>query len=146
MIRSWCFLELIAADRHWTQTDLDLNAGDWVTTLAIGHGNQADGAIPLWMRVGCKGTIMRSPRNTYSFLAGESGVLQLMTPMNIGVSIGVLLWNGPTLRGLKQIARLGELDEMVDAEIDRIRNEEPPERWRYDRLLDPVRSGSGSGC
>jgi hypothetical protein len=148
VIRGWLFVELAPAEPSWTQTGIDLRPGDWVTTLAVACGLPSrTHEVRLWMRVGCNGTIFRGTRNTHSFLAYESGPLQVArclpgesadrNPAGGSLAVGVILWNGPTLRGLKQIARLGELDGLIDAEIDRIRNDEPPKGWRYDQLLGP---------
>lgn len=144
VIRACFFVDLTATEPLWTETGIDLKPGDWVTALAMGlrmHDHRGRVHIHLWARVGHNGTIYRGTRNTHSFLAHESGPLHLTAHLpgewaeQNGVSVGVLLWNGPTLQGLKQLAGLGELDELVDAEIDRIRNDEPPEGWQYDRLL-----------
>jgi hypothetical protein len=145
VIRGWFFVELSELERSWMETGIDLRPGDWVTTLAADCSDRSTAHdVRLWMRIGCNGTIFGGTRNTHSFLAYESGVLQLARCLpdtsierlvSGRLSVGVLLWNGPTLRGLKQIARLGELDGLIAAEIERIRNDEPPEGAQYDELL-----------
>lgn len=157
LIRDCFVVDLVVTEPLWKQTRIDLNPRDWVTTLTVGCTRPSHtldtwvGArSQLWMRVGPQGTILRSTRDTHSFLAFESGPLYLASRLSDRssldannrvkghLSVGVLLWKGPTLRGLKQIARLGELDELIDSEIDRIRNAEPPEGWQYNALLDPA--------
>jgi hypothetical protein len=161
VIRGSCLVELARSEALWTRAGIKLKPGDWVTTLAVGRTQlsstldiRAGAHIQLRMRVGIDGTVIRGTRNTHSFLAFESGPLYLARSLSseladqpaapaarldaCHLSIAVLLWNGPTLSGLKRIAGLGVLEELIDAEIDRIRNDEPPE-GQYQRLLGRTR-------
>jgi hypothetical protein len=55
------------------------------------------------------------------------------------LSVAVILWNGPTLKGLKQLAAHGDVQGLIGSEIDRIRTAaDPPDGWRYHWMLGPA--------
>ncbi len=167
LFRGCLVVDLAPSAPPWTDTGIELKPGDWVTTLAVGRAYLSRALdiwvgphFQLWMRVGLKGTIFRGTRNTHSFFAFESGRLflasylpgewasqrgALATPQDVygrvsgRLSVGIILWNGPTLKGLKQIEGLGEAQKLVEREIDRIRSAaEPPDGWQYHWLVGPA--------
>jgi hypothetical protein len=174
LVRGCFFVDLDATQPPWTDTGIELTPGDWVTTLAVGRTYLsrtfdiwAGAHFQLWMRVGLKGTIFRGTRDTHSFFAFESGRLHLAsylpgewadqtgtlaTPLDAyarvsgQLSVAVILWNGPTLKGLKKIAAHGDVQGLIGSEIDRIRTaSEPPDGWRYHWMLGPAEAYGSCG-
>lgn len=83
LIESHRFIELPATRPPWLASDLQLQPGDHVTTLACGRTYLSRAldiwvtpSFQLWMRIGDSGTIFRGTRNTHSFVADTAGALQ----------------------------------------------------------------------
>jgi hypothetical protein len=69
---------------------------------------------------------LATPRDAYARVSGR-------------LSVAVILWHGPTLKGLKQIAAHGDVQGLIASEVDRIRSaSEPPDGWRYHWMLGPA--------
>jgi hypothetical protein len=78
------YLHLPATTPPWTDTGMDLSAGDTVTWFAGGRVHLSrpldlwtDAAFGLWARIGLEGPIFRSTRETFTFGAEKPGRLWL---------------------------------------------------------------------
>ncbi|MBI3529130.1 MAG: hypothetical protein HY067_14320 [Betaproteobacteria bacterium] len=150
VVKECCFLDFPASRPPWYQTDMGVQAGDRVTTMAIARTylSRAPDAwigshFQLWMRVGAKGAILRGTGNTHSFVAMESGelrlasyfpdessdqagrlatLLEICSQVTGDLSIVVVRWNGSSLRGLRALANFGDVQGLVRTEINRLCN------------------------
>jgi len=164
LLRQVHLVRLAASCADWTDSGVTLHPGAWVTTLAVGHASLKRSETiwigarhQLWLKVGELGQPFRGSRNTYSFLAFASGRLLLSSScLRRGIarryehavgalncadgelSIAIILWNVPTLKGLRVATHLGIDSPLIRSEIARIRNhEDPPAGWSFHDPFGP---------
>lgn len=148
-------VEMEASQLPWIDSGIELEAGDWVTTVAAGRAILSDALdvwvgpqLQLWMRVGDNGVIFNGTRETYSFQATESGRLYLgnafpgqwgdvhgriSTSLNQyassagGLTVAIIRWKGDAAGALAL-----ESEGPLAAESARLREHtEPPAGWEY---------------
>lgn len=150
VVGEYHFVDCPADRACWTKTGIELEAGARVTTMAICHLNESrkSGAcagmlFQLGMRVGSTEMIFHGGRNTRSFVTPESGKLhvavcppadssaeraRLTMPVEDGshagetISIVAIRWKDSSLRGLRHLANIGDVQGLVRTEIDRLCN------------------------
>lgn len=144
----------------WTDTKLDLEDGEEVTTIAAGRVYLSrffdvfvEPRFQLWTRVGEEGPIFNGTRDTNTFRVEKGGRLylggvfpgewgdpsgELGTPekefkgVQGGMSVLVIRWKVDALRGLKQLAAHGDFEGLIAGEIDRLEQPpKPPEDWSF---------------
>lgn len=159
-LRGASLVELESSQPPWTDSGLDLEEGEWVTTCAAGRvvlslpldlwvGPQ----FQLWMRVGEDGQVFNGTRDTFSFRAAASGRLyfagylpgqwaepngRLATSINDyaaakgGLTVAVFRWAGDPREGMAALAGRGEATGRLDDELVRLDADvrEPP-GWSY---------------
>jgi hypothetical protein len=143
----------------WKDTGLVVRRGEWITLLASGRlVLSADldlwfGPRPaLWGRIGERGTIFNSTRDTHSRASESDGPLflslyngewattqgDLATPREAYATSGgalevlVLRWKGTAQDGLAALARTVPHDPLLAGELARLRSPIiPPDGWRH---------------
>ncbi|RJF87540.1 DUF3047 domain-containing protein [Oleomonas cavernae] len=152
-------VDLPANRAPWTATGIRLDAGDKVTTFAMGR---VDMAKPLdvwvappfqfWAKVG-DGPVFRGTRAGHSYVADHGGDLSLASyfpgewaspdgrlgtdpadfaAMGGGMLAAVLVWAVPIEEGLLRLAALGDHEGLVAGELDRLRHAKaPPAGWKH---------------
>jgi hypothetical protein len=162
----YAFVEIPSNRKPWLDSGISLAAGESVTTFSIGQTRLIGtdlwfGAdFQVWFRVGTDGEIFRGTRASNSFQVSEPGHLylgsnfpgewsttkgQLNTPEEayeqVSGVLGVLIirWNVAPLDGLKKLAGLGDVANLVAGEIERLTNPIlPPQGWHYLWFLGPA--------
>ena len=152
--------------KPWLDTGIDLAAGETVTT--IGSGQTLLTGTPLsfgadfqlWYRIGPNGEAFRGTRATNSFTVETPGRLyvasyfpgewstrqgDLATPDEAYAGVTgdldmlILRWQGEPLDGLERLAALGDVDDLLALEIDRLLNPVlPPKGWDYLWFIGPA--------
>src|SRR4051812_26369041 len=158
-IAAWKHLTLSGNEPSWIDSGIDVAAGDAVTTLADGRiylsealGLWGRPRFHLWARIGEHGTIWNGTRDTYTRPVDDPGRLffaiyqgewatrtgELATPLELyaagGGALDVVLiqWRNAARAGLETLARLVPDDELVRAELARVRAPtSPPAGWRH---------------
>jgi len=150
LIESYRFVDLPATQPPWLATELQLQPGDRLTTLACGRTYLSRALdvwvapqFQLWMRIGSGGTIFRGTRDSHSFTADAAGNLQLAsyfpgewstptgalgTPVadyaKVGGSMRILLirWHAGVepQQGLAALAALGDVQGLIAGERARL--------------------------
>lgn len=150
LLREYRFVNLPAGIPPWTESGLELENGDRVTTLARGKVYRAGAAeirfspaAQLWFRIGESGQIFRGTRDTNTFEAGSAGKLylgshfrgkwadrtgRLATPVELyrdaagAFAILLLRWRRGVepLAALRALAAKGDPPGLLGAEIDRL--------------------------
>lgn len=165
-VRDYAFFKVPSDKMPWFDTGIDIQAGDRLTSFAVG-GTALKGTplrfgpyFQLWFRVGADGEIFRGTRDTHSFQAERSGRLYLAsyfpgewstktgdlgTPADVydlveGVlSVLLICWRTDPLEGLKNLAALGDVGNLIATEIDRLTSPViPPEGWSYLWFVGPA--------
>jgi hypothetical protein len=166
VVRDHAFFD-IASDRPpWSDTGMDLEAGDRLSSFAIGGTTlkgtpiRLDPYFQLWFRIGTDGEIFRGTRDAHSFTATRAGRLflasyfpgewstrtgDLRTPVEAydaavgGLSVLLIRWNTEPLDGLRQLAGQGDVNRLVATEIDRLASPvRPPKGWDYLWFMGPA--------
>jgi hypothetical protein len=149
----------------WTDTGLDLAAGDRVTIFGAGRAFLSRALdlwtrpqFQLWARVGDAGPIFNGTRDAHSFVAESGGRLWLGTHfpgqwgdgrgrvstdlrayrrVRGGLAAAVVVWNAATIEaGLDALVAAGDVAGLGAAEREHLRSEAaPPDGWRYLWLL-----------
>ena len=153
----------IEARQPWLDTGLDLEHGDSVTLLAVGRVYLSrivdvwvGPSLRLWCRVGERGSVFRSSRDTLSFTATERGHLwlasrfpgewldpeghreaddPLFASASGDLSVLALRWARGTdvQTGMRSLARDTRVPGLVLAEAERLDQPAPtPPGWQYD--------------
>lgn len=153
-------VEVPATRKPWTPTGIRLDAGDRVTTFAVGRTDMAKPLdiwvappFQLWLRVGA-GPVFRGTRASHSqVVSGAGGELSLAsyfpgewaTPdgtlgtdpadyakMAGTMLIAVLVWAVPIEEGLQKLRALGDHGGLVAGELDRLSaGRQPPDGWKH---------------
>ncbi|TDP47062.1 DUF3047 domain-containing protein [Zavarzinia compransoris] len=153
-------VELPATRAPWTGTGITLDAGDRVTTFAIGRTDMAKPLdiwvappFQMWLRIGA-GPVFRGTRDSHStVVTGAGGELSLAsyfpgewaTPdgrlgtdpaeyakVSGTILVAVLVWAVPIEEGLQRLAALGDFAGLVAGELDRLGNgRQPPAGWKH---------------
>lgn len=160
VVEEYAFYYLPGDRPPWTDTKIDLDAGEEVTTIAAGRVYLSrffdvfvEPQFQLWSRVGEEGPIFNGTRNTNTFRAESKGPLHLAgvfpgewgdpsgklgTPekefkgVQGGMSVLVIRWKVDALRGLKQMAAQGDVESLIAGEIERLENPpKQPEGWNF---------------
>lgn len=159
-VEEHAFLYLPGDRPPWTDTKIDVEAGEEITTIAAGRVYLSrffdvfvEPQFQLWTRVGEEGPIFNGTRNTNTFRAESKGRLylagvfpgewgdrtgELGTPekefrgVQGGMSVLVIRWKADALRGLRQLAADGDFEGVIAGEIDRIESPpKKPEGWEF---------------
>ncbi|MEN9932570.1 MAG: hypothetical protein RIS17_1143, partial [Pseudomonadota bacterium] len=153
------FFTLPANQAPWTDSGMDLAAGEHVTTFAVGKvwmsreaGIWMGPNLWAWFRLGEDGAIFRGKRASNSFAADPAGRLwlggsfpgewtdeqgALATPeayasLEGGICICVIRWSGEALAGLREMAKAGDVGGLLACEIDRLETRVVvPDDWAY---------------
>ena len=153
-------VELPATRVPWTLSGIKLDAGDRITTFAIGRTDMAKPLdiwvappFQMWLRIG-QGPVFRGTRASHSHVVtGAGGELALAsyfpgewaTPegrigtdpadyakMGGKMLVAVLVWAMPIEEGLQQLAAIGDFEGLVAGELDRLaRGRQPPPGWKH---------------
>ena len=163
-VRDARIFDIEASRVPWLDTGIDLDEGEWVSTLAAGRVVVSDrldlwlGAqFQLWMRVGERGTIFNGTRDTHSFRAAASGRLYLAgcfpgqwgdasgristslaeyQKFCGGITVAVIRWNGEAGDALAALAGAAQGGEWFAREHARLcAPVAPPLGWDYLWLL-----------
>jgi hypothetical protein len=160
------FIEVPSDQAPWLDTGIDLTAGEHFTTFAEGRTslNGTDiwigPAYQLWHRVGEHGAISRGTRASHtapvegagrlylaSYFPGEwaTPTGELATPpeayqqVSGGMTVLVVRWSVEPIDGLRLLAALGDVDGLVESEIERLTEPVvPPDGWRYLWFIGPA--------
>ena len=159
-VRSVHLFEIEACELPWVDTGLDLDEGEWVTTIACGRVVLSDALdvwigpqFQLWMRVGENSAIFNGTRDTTSFCAASRGRFYLANNFpgqwgdpngrvstsladyekyTGGITVAVIRWKGRAADGLAALAGVIDDGRWLVAERDRLREDvQPPAGWRY---------------
>jgi hypothetical protein len=158
-IAEWKHLTLPGNQPPWTDTGIDVDAGDEVTWLAAGKvflsealGLWGSPRFHLWGRIGERGPIWNGTRDTFTHTATGSGRLfvgiyqgewastrgDLATPLALydagggALDVVVVRWTGAARTGLESLARLAPSDALVESELARLRAPvRPPDGWHH---------------
>ncbi len=158
-IRYFNFITLASNHKPWFDTGIELEAGDCLTSFAIGQTQFKDLPIcvepsfQLWFRVGLESEIFRGTRDSHSFTAEQPGRLylasyfpgewasktgELSTPdvvydMVTGdFTVLLICWQNDALASLKQLQKHGDVADLIALEIDRLELPViPPKDWYY---------------
>jgi hypothetical protein len=149
-VRHSDFVRVPSNQKPWLDTGIDLEAGEQVTTIGIGQtlltGTPLSfGAdFQLWCRIGRDGEVFRGTRATNSFTVEKPGRLyvasyfpgewstrtgDLATPDEAyagaegDLAMLIIRWRTDPLAGLKGLAALGDVDDLLALEIDRCRTQ-----------------------
>lgn len=153
-------VEVTANRPPWSGTGIRLDAGDCITTFAVGRTDLAKALdlwvappFQLWLRVGA-GPVFRGTRAGHStVVTGAGGELSLASyfpgewatpdgrlatdPADYGkvsgtMLVAVLVWGVPIEEGLKRLLALGDHRGLVADELDRQSNGRlPPAGWKH---------------
>jgi hypothetical protein len=157
VIRECHFVDCAAEHACWTTTGIELEAGARMTAMMVCHtgaswipGAWSARRIQFRARVGSTEMIFHSGRNTHSFVAPESGKLHVAiwppdddspdptsripsaddcTRAGLTISMAIIKWKESSLRGLRYLASIGDVQGLVRTEIE--------------RLCDPVDAAEG---
>lgn len=152
----------VAADRPpWTDTRIEVAHGDRLSVFCAGRAwikkhPQAwvESYFALWLRIGERAKIFRTPKGTFTFTAGHSGRLYLsnvfpgqwvdaygrMANTAVleesaagGFAVLVVRWRADPAQGLSELAqRPGPAARLAEEELQRLRNPVViPEGWKY---------------
>jgi hypothetical protein len=165
-LRGYAFFSVPANEPPWLDTGLDLQSGEHITVLSVGRAilsRELDLSfspdMQLWYRVGEGGSVFRGTRHSHSFTvrgpgrlflgnyfpgewATRTGALAVGTEayrqMEGGLGALVLRWAVEPLEGLKRLAALGDVEQLVASELDRLQHGvKPPPGWDYLWFLGP---------
>jgi len=165
-VRHHDFVRVPSNQKPWLDTGIDLAAGETVTTIGVGQtfltGTPLsfDADFQLWYRIGADGEAFRGTRATNSFTVEKPGRLyvasyfpgewstrtgDLATPdeaydgVTGDLDVLILNWQGKPLDGLKRLAVLGDIDDLLALEVDRLLNPVlPPKGWEYLWFIGPA--------
>jgi hypothetical protein len=139
--------DLPSNQKPWFDTGLDLATGTNLTSFAAGKTQFKDLPITLepnfqlWFRIGQDGEVFRGTRDSHSFTVEQSGRLylasyfpgewssktgELATPDEVydmvtgNLAVLLINWQGNMLDGLKNIAKYGDVNNLIAMEIDRL--------------------------
>ncbi|MGZ5050996.1 MAG: DUF3047 domain-containing protein [Methylobacter sp.] len=160
------FFDIRSDQKPWFDSGIDLKAGDKLTSFAAGQTRFKDLPITLqpnfqlWFRIGETGPVFRGTRDSHSFTADQSGRLylasyfpgewadatgKLVTPDEVygavegNLEVLLIRWQDDTLASLKKIASLGDVDNLIAGEIDRLASPvAKPEGWDYLWFIGPA--------
>ena len=166
VVRDFAFIDLPCNRPPWLDTGIDLDAGQWVTTFAVGKTHLAGAEFwfgadfQLWCRVGAEGEVFRGTRASQSFVTDEPGRLYLAsyfpgewatrqgslnTPEEVyaqasgHLAVLVIRWKAEPAEGLQALAALGDVEGLVAGEIDRLLHPaSPPPGWNYLWFVGPA--------
>lgn len=159
-VRDARLVEMEATELPWLDTGIDLEEGEWVSTLASGRvvlSDALDVWVPpqfqLWLRVGEEGRIFNGSRDTTSFRSPGRGRLYLAncfpgqwgdptgrvstsleeySKYSGGMSIVVVRWATTAAKGLEAFATSPDAGRWLVGEQERLATEvEPPAGWNY---------------
>lgn len=151
--------DLPSNQKPWFDTGFDVAAGTNLTSFAAGKTQFKDLPITLepnfqlWFRIGQDGEIFRGTRDSHSFTVEHSGRLylasyfpgewssktgELATPDEVydmvtgNLAVLLINWQGNMLDGLQNIAKHGDVNNLIAMEIDRlVAPIVTPEGWDY---------------
>jgi len=160
------FVRLPSSQPPWLDTGLDLSDGDYVSTFSTGTTSlkgtpiSFPTALQVWCRIGEDGEIFRGTRASNSFKVDKGGRLYVgtmfpgefasrtgalaMPPEAYDMAEGdldivVVRWETEPQDALKQLATVGDVNDMVAGELDRFANQVPvPEGWEYLWFIGPA--------
>lgn len=160
------FLRVESNRPPWTDTGIDLEAGDQVSTFSTGRTSitgtplSFSSQFQIWFRIGEDGEIFRGTRASYSFTVDRPGRLYVGTNFpgefatrTGGLSVPVeaydmaegdlslllVRWQTPPLEGLMRLSAFGDVDGLIATEIDRFANQVPvPKGWDYLWFIGPA--------
>ncbi|MDD5037265.1 MAG: DUF3047 domain-containing protein [Methylococcaceae bacterium] len=165
-LRDVAFIDIPSDRKPWRDTGIDLSAGEWITTFAMGRtylkGTElwfgAD--FQFWCRIGLEGEIFRGTRASNTFAVEKAGRLylasnfpgqwstrtgDLATPDEVyeqvtgSLSVLIVRWRVDPGEGLEKLAELGDVGELITGEIDRLNHPViSPPGWDYLWFLGPA--------
>ena len=160
MDRYW-FVHVPADRPPWTDTGIEVVAGDRLSVFCAGRAwikkhPQAwvEAYFALWLRIGERAEMFRTPKGSLTFTAAHSGRLYLsnvfpgqwvdaygrMANAAVleesaagGFTVLVIRWRADAAQGLRELAqRTGPAARFAEEELQRLRNPVVvPEGWRY---------------
>ena len=161
-IKDFHFEYLPGEELPWRETDFYIKSGENITIIAKGKVDifrqfnvSFSPKLQLWLRIGDSGDIFNGPQDTFSFTADSSGKLYIANYLQDwvdikgntdrfiernykrlkvqgGISILVIKWNTETLEGLEKLAVIGDYDDLLKNELERLLNPvHAPEGWTY---------------
>lgn len=165
-LRGHDFVRVPSNLKPWLDTGIDLAAGEKVTTIGDGEtyltGTPLSfgAGFQLWYRIGPDGEAFRGTRETNTFIVENPGRLyvasyfpgewstregDLATPDEAYAAVTgdldllILRWQVEPLDGLKRLEKLGDVDQLLEIEIDRMLNPVlPPKGWEYLWFIGPA--------
>jgi hypothetical protein len=164
LVKDHAFFQLPSNQPPWFDTGIDLDAGDRVTTFAVGR-TRLDGTdlwfgpgFQLWARIGERGEVFRGVRASNSFTVDDRGKFylasyfpgewasptgELATPpeayqmVSGAMSVAVIRWSVDPLEGLRQLAAQSGVNGRDNSEATALIATE------IDRLSNPVETPEG---
>ena len=165
-IVDYAFADIPSNRKPWQDSGIDLAANENITTFSIGQTRLCGtdlwfGAdFQVWFRIGADGEIFRGTRASNSFQVSQPGRLYLAsnfpgewstvngqqnTPDEVYEQVSGLLsvllirWRVAPIDGLKKLAALGDVADLIAGEIERLINPVlPPPGWHYLWFLGPA--------
>jgi hypothetical protein len=160
LVRDSTWLTMSGSQVPWVISRMSLDAGDEVTYFISGraYANRfldiyVSPALQIWCKLGSEGEIFRGTRDSHSFVARHSGVLQfgnyfpndwvdllgnrlqddnVYASMSGEVKIVTVRWSGTALDGLQKLLENGDVDGRLRSELGRIQQgDTTPEGWQY---------------
>jgi len=160
-IDQYWFVQVPAARPPWTDAGIEVAAGDRLSVFCSGRAwvkrhpeAWVEAYFALWLRIGERAEMFRTPQGSFTFTAGHSGRLYLsnvfpeewvdaygrMANAAVleksaagGFTVLVIRWRADAADGLGELAqRTGPAARLAEAELQRLRNPVVvPEGWRY---------------
>lgn len=162
LIKDYHFIYLPGNKPPWYDSDIELEISDKITVISKGKvylfeafDIWVEPHHHLWYRIGETGEVFRGSRNTFTFIANNSGKLFLGNypgdwadksgKVNLadekyykrlkikgGISILIIRWLEEPLNALKQILSIGDFQDLIKMEIDGLTNPiQTPDGWNY---------------
>ncbi len=162
IIKDYNFEYLNGNELPWRETGINVELGEKITIIAKGKVDifkkfniSFRPHLQLWFRIGENGDIFNGPQDTFTFTAKSRGNIYLANYLQDwvdikgktnrdaennfkrlkaqgGISILVIQWKEDPLEGLEQLAIIGDYDNLLKNELERLLNPVPaPEGWKY---------------
>lgn len=166
-VKDFHFIDLPANRAPWLPTGLRLEVGEQLTSIAIGRTYMTptqelwlEPHFQLWFRIGEHGQIFRGTRYSHTFTVDAPGSLHLASyfpgewsdrkggqqipreaydMVSGGMRVLLIRWRAAALPGLLQTIERGDVDGLLQLEIQRLQQPvTPPENWDYLWFLGPA--------
>jgi hypothetical protein len=160
------FIDIASDRKPWLDTGIDLAGGENISAFAMGETRlkgtelRFGADFQLWYRIGAEGAIFRGTRFSHTFGADRPGRLYLAsyfpgewasrtgglaTPDEVyeqadgTLTVLLIRWRIDPLDGLRKLAALGDVENLVAGEIDRLAHPvQTPHGWDYLWFVGPA--------